>query len=61
MFHLFVRIPAERLLVFHPSEGWEPLCKFLALPVPDKPFPKINDGKKSRLSSTGLSLVNELI
>ncbi|MFB0613250.1 sulfotransferase family protein [Aurantiacibacter poecillastricola] len=35
-------IPAERLLVFHPREGWEPLCDFLGVSVPDEPFPKVN-------------------
>lgn len=36
-------IPAERLLVFHPKEGWEPLCAFLGVPIPDSPFPNVND------------------
>ena len=31
-----------RLLVFHPREGWEPLCTFLGVPVPDVPFPGVN-------------------
>jgi hypothetical protein len=35
-------VPAERLLVFSVSEGWEPLCGFLGVPVPDVPFPKTN-------------------
>ncbi len=35
--------PAERLLVFHPKEGWEPLCTFLGKPVPDGDFPNVND------------------
>lgn len=35
-------LPPERLLVFHPKEGWEPLCEFLGVPVPDVPFPKVN-------------------
>ena len=35
-------IPAERLLVFHPKEGWEPLCTFLGVPVPAEPFPRVN-------------------
>lgn len=35
-------IPAARLLVFDVKQGWEPLCKFLELPVPDAPFPKVN-------------------
>lgn len=31
-----------RLLVWHPRDGWEPLCKALNLPVPDEPFPQLN-------------------
>jgi hypothetical protein len=33
-------VPADRLLVWDVREGWEPLCKFLQVPVPDKPFPR---------------------
>ena len=36
-------LPAEKLLVFDVKEGWEPLCRFLEVPVPDKPFPRLND------------------
>ncbi len=36
-------LPPERLLVFHPKEGWEPLCAFLGVPVPSHPFPRVND------------------
>lgn len=32
-------IPAERLLVFNVADGWEPLCQFLELPVPESEFP----------------------
>ena len=32
-------VPKERLLEFKSSDGWEPLCKFLNLPVPDEPYP----------------------
>lgn len=35
-------IPAERLLVYEVPQGWEPLCKFLSVPVPATPFPKAN-------------------
>jgi hypothetical protein len=35
-------IPAERLLVYQVSEGWEPLCKFLDLPIPAVDYPKVN-------------------
>lgn len=35
-------IPPERLLVYQVSEGWGPLCAFLRVPVPDRPFPRVN-------------------
>jgi hypothetical protein len=35
-------IPPERLLVYEVTQGWAPLCKFLNVPVPGVPFPKIN-------------------
>ena len=35
-------LPPERLLVYSPREGWEPLCSFLGVPVPDGPFPRVN-------------------
>jgi len=33
-------ISPERLLVYNVKEGWEPLCKFLEVPVPTLKFPK---------------------
>jgi Sulfotransferase domain len=36
-------IPAERLLVWSVTDGWDPLCEFLELPVPQEPFPHVND------------------
>ncbi|MAF83695.1 MAG: sulfotransferase [Gammaproteobacteria bacterium] len=38
------KTPAERLLVYRISEGWEPLCQFLDKPVPNIPFPHANAG-----------------
>lgn len=35
-------VSGNRLLVFHVQEGWEPLCRFLNVPVPDSPFPRSN-------------------
>ncbi|MBD3626201.1 MAG: hypothetical protein HUJ24_12685 [Rhodobacteraceae bacterium] len=35
-------IPAERLLVFTPADGWGPLCRFLEVPVPATAFPRSN-------------------
>lgn len=36
-------VPAERLLVWEVTDGWEPLCEFLELDVPDGPLPHAND------------------
>ncbi|MBA3944141.1 MAG: sulfotransferase family protein [Herpetosiphonaceae bacterium] len=36
-------VPAEKLLVYNVKEGWAPLCAFLNVPVPDGPFPHLND------------------
>lgn len=36
-------VPADRLLVFQADQGWEPLCDFLGVPVPDTDFPRVND------------------
>jgi Sulfotransferase domain len=36
-------VPADRLLVWEVGEGWEPLCEFLEVDVPDEPLPHAND------------------
>ena len=36
-------LPPDRLLVFDVRDGWEPLCAFLDVPVPEGAFPRLND------------------
>ena len=36
-------IPDDKLLIYHVNEGWDPLCEFLNVDVPQIPFPKVND------------------
>ncbi len=36
-------VPPERLLVWEVTDGWEPLCEFLGVDVPDGPLPHAND------------------
>ncbi len=36
-------VPAEKLLIYSVDQGWEPLCRFLDVPVPAAPFPNVND------------------
>ena len=35
-------IPADRLLVYEVSDGWEPLCRFLGVSPPEDGFPHVN-------------------
>jgi hypothetical protein len=35
-------VPQDRLLVYEAKQGWPPLCKFLGVPIPDSPFPRVN-------------------
>jgi hypothetical protein len=42
------RVPPGRLLVYEVKQGWGPLCDFLGVEVPDKPFPHLNDGEAYR-------------
>ncbi|MFC3521750.1 sulfotransferase family protein [Streptomonospora nanhaiensis] len=45
-------IPADRLLVFEVRQGWEPLCSFLGVEVPDEPFPHLNDSESFRRTAS---------
>lgn len=54
-------VPADQLLEFRVSDGWEPLCNFLGVPVPVEPFPFKNKRKEfkeqmGRMLSTGEQL-----
>jgi hypothetical protein len=48
------RVPPERLLVFDVREGWAPLCDFLGVEVPEKPFPRLNEAREMRRRLIGL-------
>jgi hypothetical protein len=43
-------VPADQLLIYDVASGWGPLCAFLRLPVPDRPFPHANSGDGFGLS-----------
>jgi len=40
--HVRATVPGERLVDWQAGDGWEPICRALALPVPDEPFPHVN-------------------
>ncbi len=48
------RVPPQRLLVFDVREGWAPLCDFLGVEAPDKPFPHLNEAREMRRRLLGL-------
>ena len=46
-------VPRGQLLEYNVKEGWGPLCAFLGVEVPDKPFPKLNEGGSIRAVYVG--------
>ena len=38
-------IPIDRLLVHNVAEGWEPICNFLNKPMPQTPYPRVNEAR----------------
>ncbi len=41
--------PPDKLLVFEAKQGWEPLCQFLGVPVPEGSYPHLNDSARFKL------------
>jgi hypothetical protein len=42
------RLAAGRVLTYNTKEGWEPLCKFLDVSVPEIEFPHVNKTAEHR-------------
>jgi hypothetical protein len=45
-------VPRERLLEYKLGDGWEPLCAFLEVEVPEVEFPRVNDAVEHQLRTT---------
>lgn len=43
--HVRRSVSDDRLLVYEVSQGWQPLCEHLGVPVPDEPFPHVNQAQ----------------
>jgi len=41
-------VPGDRLLEWHPGDGWAPICAALEVPVPSEPFPHVNTTSEFR-------------
>jgi hypothetical protein len=46
-------VAPERLLVFEASQGWDPLCRFLGRPLPEIPYPRVNDAEQFHQHKVG--------
>ena len=49
-------VPKDRLLEYDVRQGWGPLCQFLQVPIPEKPFPHLNVGKRALYKLFGQTL-----
>ncbi|KAK7968887.1 hypothetical protein PG988_007960 [Apiospora saccharicola] len=47
-------VPERQLLEMELDDGWGPLCRFLDVPVPNTPFPRVNDAKAADKYATGV-------
>lgn len=52
--HVQAIVPPENLLLWGPQDGWDPLCKFLGVPVPEIPLPYINESASFKENVSGL-------
>ncbi len=50
----------DGVLVWSAVDGWEPLCELLEVPVPDVPFPRVNDAQmfEERLIDSSLAVLS---
>lgn len=54
-----VKATIDDVVVWSPTDGWEPICELLELPVPEAPFPNINDSEmfEARMIESSLDAV----
>lgn len=50
-------VPEDRLLSYEVKDGWGPLCAFLEVPVPDVPFPRVNDAAEFQRRTLVLTIL----
>ena len=55
-----VQAEVDGVLVWSPADGWEPLCELLEVPVPDVPFPQVNDTQmfEERMIDSSLAVLS---
>jgi len=55
--HIRAVVPKENLLEFRAEDGWGPLCRFLGKPIPDEPYPRINETEIAKQNNKYLWIV----
>ena len=55
-----VKATIDDVVVWSPADGWEPICELLDLPIPDEPFPNVNDSEmfEARMIESSLEAVS---
>lgn len=53
--------PPEKLLLFHASDGWGPLCTFLDVPIPNRPYPHLNSTKEFKLFALIINVIGWIV
>ena len=53
--------PPEKLLEFRYLDGWEPLCKFLKVPIPDVPYPNLNDAVSFKRTTFFINMIGWVV
>lgn len=54
-------VPPGQLLLYDVKDGWEPLCRFLGVPVPPTPFPRVNEAATFRRLHRAFIVVDRLL
>lgn len=53
-------IAPQRLLLHEAKDGWKPLCEFLGKPIPQTPYPRVNESAEIKNSIKILTWVSRL-
>ena len=55
------RCPPKQLLLFNSADGWEPLCAFLGVPIPEEPYPHLFDTAAFQRTSTIVNVIGWIV
>jgi hypothetical protein len=50
-------VSPDRLLIYSVDQGWEPLCKFLNVPVPEADYPNVNDRAELKRTLSNVTMI----